>query len=256
MTKKKQLKAQKVNLKAGERIDDLLLDDLELIQHPDHFCFSLDAVLLADFINPSAGDQVLDIGTGTGIIPHLIQAKYELDEVCGIDIQAQMVDMAKRSAEYNDLTEKLNFIELDLREALDYFGTETFAYIISNPPYLKENSGQISPKESVALARHELECDLEDVVKVSNQLVKYGGKVAYVYRSQRLNELIAVMEKYNLTCKRMRMVHSTINSPAELVLVEAKKGGGTNLEVMPPLFIYDQEGNYTSEINEIYNVEE
>ncbi|MBM7557239.1 tRNA1(Val) A37 N6-methylase TrmN6 [Halanaerobacter jeridensis] len=254
--KKKQVKAEKIELKSGERIDDLLIDNLELIQHPDHFCFSLDAVLLANFINPSSGSEVLDLGTGTGIIPHLMQAKYELNKICGIDIQPQMIDMAKRSARYNGLIEELDFLELDLKDALDHFGTETFDYIVSNPPYLKENSGQVSPKESIAIARHELKSKLEDVVKTSNQLVKYGGKVAYVYRIQRLNELMSLMEKYNLTCKRMRMVHSTIDSPADLVLVEAKKGGGTNLEVLPPLFIYDHEGNYTTEINEIYNVEE
>ena len=254
--KKKQVKPSQVKLKDGERWDDLLIDNLELIQHPDHFCFSLDAVLLANFISPSRGDEVLDLGTGTGIIPHLIQAKYELNEVCGIDIQPQMIDMAVRSAQHNGLTAEIDFLELDLKNALDYFGTETFDYIVSNPPYLKENSGQVSPKESVAIARHELKCNLEDVVKASNQLVKYGGKVAFVYRSQRLNELIALMEEYNLTCKKMRMIHSTIDSPADLVLVEAKKGGGTSLEVVPPLYIYDQEGNYTAEINEIYNVEE
>ncbi|MFO7819934.1 MAG: tRNA1(Val) (adenine(37)-N6)-methyltransferase, partial [Halanaerobacter sp.] len=136
------------------------------------------------------------------------------------------------------------------------FGTETFDYILSNPPYLKENSGQVSPKESIAIARHELKCKLEDVIKVSNQLLKYGGQAAYVYRSQRLNELLALMEEYNLTCKRMRMVHSTVDSPADLVLVEAKKGGGTNLEVLPPLYIYDKQGDYTTEVKEIYNLEE
>ena len=247
---------KEVNLKDGERIDDLLLDGLELIQHPDHFCFSLDAVLLANFSNPTQKDRVLDLGTGTGIIPHLVQAKYDLDKVYGIDIQEQMIDMAIRSAQYNDLAEELEFLELDLRAALDYFGTESFSYLLSNPPYLKEGRGQISPNESIAIARHELKCKLEDIVKVSNQLLKYGGRAAYVYRSQRLNELIALMEEYNLTCKRMRMVHSTLNSPAELVLVEAKKGGGTNVEILPPLYIYDEEGDYTTEIQEIYNLEE
>ncbi|MGM0502184.1 MAG: tRNA1(Val) (adenine(37)-N6)-methyltransferase [Bacillota bacterium] len=255
MTSRKN-KSKEVEIKAAERIDDLLIDGLKLIQNPNHFCFSLDAVLLADFVNPTSRAKVLDLGTGTGIIPHLIQAKYSLEQVYGIDIQPQMIDMAVRSAKYNDLTAKLEFMELDLRNALDYFGTETFDYIISNPPYLKEGSGKVNPQESIAIARHELKCKLEDIVKVSNQLVKYGGSVAYIYRAKRLAELIAVMEKYNLTCKRMRLIHSTKNDPANLVLVEAKKGGGTNLEVVPPLYIYDSNGDYTAEIQEIYYPEE
>jgi len=249
-------KTTKSSIKESERIDDLLIGDLELIQDPNQFCFSLDAVLLADFVNLSATDKVLDLGTGTGIIPHLIQAKYNLNQVWGIDIQAQMVDMATRSAQHNGLEDKLNFIELDLCAALDHFGTETFDYIISNPPYIKEGSGKLNPQQSIAIARHELKCNLEDVVEASNQLVKYGGKVAYVYRAKRLSELIAVMEEYNLTCKRLRMVHSTTDSPANLVLVEAKKGGGINLDVAPPLIVYDSNGDYTTEIEDIYYAEE
>ena len=243
-------------IKATERLDDLLLDDLKLIQDPNQFCFSLDAVLLADFAEPKKSDKVLDLGTGTGIIPHLIQAKYSLKEVYGIDIQSQMVDMARRSAQYNNLAEKLNFIELDLRNALEFFGTESFDYIISNPPYLKKGSGKVNPKESIAIARHELKCNLEDIVQTSNQLVKYGGKVAYIYRAKRLAELIATMEEYNLTCKRMRMIHSTVNDPANLVLIEGKKGGGASLEVAPPLFVYNNNGEYTAEIEDIYYTEE
>ncbi|GAB6138924.1 tRNA1(Val) (adenine(37)-N6)-methyltransferase [Halanaerobaculum tunisiense] len=241
-----------IELQPKERLDDLLLDGLKLIQHPDHFRFSLDAVLLANFINPKCESQVLDLGTGTGVLPHLLQAKYDLADIWGIDIQQEVIDMAQRSAKYNGLQTRLNFLQLDLKEALDYFGSESFNYIVSNPPYLKVDSGQVSPHQEVAIARCELKCSLEDVVKTSNQLVKYGGQVAYVYRAQRLAELLALMEEYNLACKQMRLIHSTQDSPAKLVLVEAVKGGGSGLEVVPPLVIYDDQGNYTPEIKEIY----
>ncbi len=242
----------KIKLRNKERLDDLLLDDLKLIQDPDYFCFSLDAVLLASFIEPNTNSKVLDLGTGSGIIPHLIQAKYKLNRVYGIDIIDEVIDMAKRSAIYNGLTDKLRFITLDLNKALDHFGTEAFDYIVSNPPYMKEGSGKINLEDKLAVARHEIKCNLEDVIRVSSQLVKYGGKVAYVYRTQRLAELLSLMESYNLSCKRMRFIHSKEDSKANLVLVEAKKGGGVGLEVLPPLVIYKEDGDYTKELEDIY----
>ncbi|GAB6099725.1 tRNA1(Val) (adenine(37)-N6)-methyltransferase [Halanaerocella petrolearia] len=241
-----------INLKPEERLDDLLIDNLKLIQHSNHFRFSLDAVLLANFVSPKSNDKVLDLGTGAGVIPHLLQAKYNLNEVWGIDIQAEVINMAQRSARYNNLCDKLNFTELDLKEALDFFGSESFDYLVSNPPYQKLDSGKISSREEIAIARYELRCKLEDVVKASNQLVKYGGRIAYVYRAQRLAELLALMENYNLACKKMRLVHSTQDSKAKLVLVEAIKGGGSGLNIEKPLIVYDGNGNYTSEIEEIY----
>ncbi|AGB40085.1 putative O-methyltransferase [Halobacteroides halobius DSM 5150] len=243
------------DLKPGERLDKLLIDDLELIQDPKHFCFSLDAVLLANFVNPKKKDRVLDLGTGTGVIPHLTQAKYDLQEVWGIDIQQEVIDMAQRSAKYNKLEDKLNFTEIDLKEALEFFGSESFDYIISNPPYMKVGSGKVSPKKEVAIARYELECKLEDIVKVSNQLVKYGGKVAYIHRAKRLAELLALMKDYNLTPKRMRLIHSSKDSKAKLVLVEAVKGGGSGLEIKDPVIVYNKKGNYTTEIENMYHPE-
>ncbi|MCK8817088.1 tRNA1(Val) (adenine(37)-N6)-methyltransferase [Natroniella sulfidigena] len=241
-----------LKLKEDERLDKLLIDDLELIQNPNYFCFSLDAVLLANFVNPKEADLVLDLGTGNGIIPHLIQAKFKTKQVYGIDIQAELIDMAKRSAEYNNLEDRVEFREVDLKEAVESFGRESFDYIVSNPPYLKKGSGRINPEDSVAMARHELKCDLEDVIRVSSQLVKYGGKVAYVYRTQRLAELLALLADYNLAAKRMRLVYSRKDSNANLFLLEASKGGGVGLEVLPPFIIYNNQGNYTEQIKEIY----
>ena len=245
----------KTELNPGERLDDLLIDNLKLIQNSNYFCFSLDAVLLANFIKPNSRSRVLDLGTASGVIPHLVQAKYSLNKVYGIDIQEELIDMAKRSATYNKLEDKLEFKHLDLKNALSEFGTEYFDYIISNPPYMKMGSGKVNPEDKVAIARHEIKCNLEDVIKVSSQLVKYRGKVAYVYRTQRLAELLSLMEKYNLASKRMRFIHSNEDSKAKLVLVEAIKGGGVGLKVLPPLIVYNNSGNYTEEINSIYYTE-
>jgi tRNA1(Val) A37 N6-methylase TrmN6 len=240
-------------LVAEARWDDLLIDGLKLLQHPDYFCFSIDAVLLANFVQPRGQDKVLDLGTGTGIIPHLLQAKQEVKQIVGIDIQPEVIKLARESASYNQLKDKLKFFHLDLRQALSFFGSESFDYIVSNPPYQKEGTGELSPNRSQALARTEIKCNLEDIVKVSNQLVKYGGQVAYVYRAQRLAELLSLMEDYNLAARRLRLIHSRQDSLAKLVLVEAVKGGGSDLKAAPPLVIYDDKGEYTTEIEEIYH---
>ncbi|WP_408955273.1 tRNA1(Val) (adenine(37)-N6)-methyltransferase [Natroniella sp. ANB-PHB2] len=241
-----------VKLKEDERLDELLIDNLRLIQNHNYFCFSLDAVLLANFVNPKKNDLVLDLGTGNGIIPHLIQAKFKVKQVYGIDIQTKLIDMARRSANYNNLEDRLKFREVNLKEAVEYFGTESFDYIVSNPPYLKKDSGRINSENSIAIARHELKCNLEDVIKASSQLVKYGGKVAYVYRTQRLAELLALLADYNLAAKSLRLIYSQEDSNANLFLLEASKGGGVGLEVLPPFIVYNNEGEYTEQIKEIY----
>lgn len=243
---------KKVLVKKNERLDDLLIDNLKLIQNPDYFCFSLDAVLLANFIRPKKNSKILDLGTGNGILPHLVQAKFQTKKIYGIDIQPEVIEMAQRSAKYNGLEEKIEFINLDLKEALGEFGTEAFDYLISNPPYMKAESGSVNSKDRVAIARHEIHCNLEDIIRVSNQLVKYKGKVAYVYRTQRLAELLSLLEKYNFACKRMRLIYPKLEEQANLVLIEAVKGGGVGLEVLPPLFVYNSDGSYTAEIEEIY----
>ncbi|TDX51303.1 tRNA1(Val) (adenine(37)-N6)-methyltransferase [Orenia marismortui] len=242
----------RINLRSEERLDDLLIDNLKLIQNPNYFCFSLDAVLLSDFIRPRNNSRVLDIGTGNGIIPHLIEPKYKVKEVIGIDIQKQVIDMAKRSSVYNNLQNKLTFINLDLKDALKEFGTESFDYIVSNPPYMKRGSGKVNPENSLAIARHEIFCELEDIIKVSSQLLKYKAKVAYVYRTQRLAELLSLLEKYNLSAKRMRLIYPQLDKKSNLVLIEAIKGGGVGLDVLSPLIVYNKAGDYSEEVKKIY----
>ncbi|OCL25790.1 methyltransferase type 11 [Orenia metallireducens] len=249
---RKRIVVQRVNLKETERLDDLLVDDLRLIQNPAYFCFSLDAVLLANFASPKNDSKVLDIGTGSGIIPHLMQAKYQVKKIYGIDIQAELIDMAKRSAKYNKVEDKLEFINLNIKDGLEIFKRESFDYIVSNPPYMKAKSGKVNLEDKVAIARHEIECDLEDIIRMSSQLLKYRGKVAYVYRTQRLAELLSLMDKYNLATKRLRLIHSQIDKEAKLFLVEGVKGGGVGLDVLAPLILNDENGNYTEEVKAIY----
>ncbi len=239
-------------LKSGERLVDLLVKQFKLIQNDDYFCFAVDAVLLANFAKIRDDSRVIELGTATGVIPHLVYAKNKVEEIIGIDIQSDLISMAKRSSKYNAIADKLKFYQLDLRKAVDFFGVESFDYLISNPPYFRAGSGKVSSNPSRALARYELKCNLEQIIKVSKDLLKFKGKAAFIYRTQRLAELLSLMEKYNLRAKRLQMIYPDKNSEAKLFLVEAQKGANTGLEVLPPLILNKQDGEYTVEIKELF----
>lgn len=241
-----------VPLKPGERVDDLMAGGLAIIQHPDVFCFSMDAVLLARFVTLPPRGRIVDLCTGNGIIPLLLTTRTEA-EIIGVEIQERLCDMARRSVALNGLEARVSILCRDLRTCTEVLPVGVFDVVTANPPYLPRDGADLSANPHQAAARHELFCTLEDVVRVASRLVKSGGRVAFVYRPARLVELLALMRQHRVEPKRIRFVHPYADRPANLVLVEGIRDGGVELRVLPPLVVYRTEGTYTDEVLRIYN---
>lgn len=241
-----------VSIKENERIDDLQRNGYRIIQDPDRFCFGMDAVLLSGFANAKEGDQVLDLGTGTGIIPILMEAKTKASRLVGLEIQPESADMALRSVRLNNLEDKINIVVGDIKSATQIFGKASFDIITSNPPYMIGQHGLVNPHSEKAIARHEVLCTLEDVVSQAASLVKPGGKFFMVHRPFRLVEIMNVMTKYHLEPKRMQLVYPYVDKEPNMVLIEAKRGGNSRLKVEKPLIVYKETGKYTDEIYDVY----
>lgn len=241
-----------VSLKENERIDDLQRNHYRIIQDPDRFCFGMDAVLLSGFARAKEGDQVLDLGTGTGIIPILMEAKTKAAHFYGLEIQPDSADMAFRSVRLNDLTPKIDIITGDIKEADSLFGAASFDVVTCNPPYMTEHHGLTNPKAPKAIARHELLCTLEDVIRVSSKLLKPGGNFFMVHRPFRLADIVVLLRRYRLEPKRMKFVYPFVDKEPNMVLIEANRGGRARMTVEKPLIVYKEPGVYTDEIYEIY----
>ncbi|MBE6049208.1 MAG: tRNA1(Val) (adenine(37)-N6)-methyltransferase [Clostridium sp.] len=243
---------EKIKIQEDESIDDLQLNNLKLIQKKDAFRFGVDAVLLSDFANIKKSFRVIDLCTGTGIIPFLLWGKYSPKEVCGIEIQEEMADMATRSAKLNDLEECIRFYAKDLKD-MDFLKTlGKFDALTVNPPYKLNNSGIVNPSDKLAIARHEVLCNLEDVIRASRTLLKDNGRIYMVHRPERLADIITLMRKYKIEPKRIRMVQPNIKKAPNIVLVEGQRDGGKFLKWEAPLYVYNDEGGYSEEINAIY----
>lgn len=241
-----------VNLKDDERLDYLLAEDLRIIQSPSVFAFSLDAVLLAKFVYvPIQKGNILDLCCGNGIIPLLLSTRTK-GMVTGVEIQVRLFDMAVRSINYNELQHRLHMIHGDIKEMPKTLGHGKYDVVTCNPPYfLTPSSDEINENEHLAIARHEIFCTLEDAVQASSYLVRQGGKVAFVHRPGRLMDIITLMRKYRLEPKRIQFVHPRIGKEANTLLVEAIKDGQPDLKILPPLFVYDENQEYTPEVKEI-----
>lgn len=239
-------------MKTGERIDDLQRDGYRIIQNQDKFCFGMDAVFLSDFAKSSKGDKVLDMGTGTGVIPILMEARNKEASYTALEIQSESVDMARRSVILNNLQNKIEIVEGDIKEASKIFGSASFDVITVNPPYMNESHGLTNPSDAKAIARHEILCTLEDVIREASKCLKTGGKLFMVHRPHRLTEIFDTMRRYSIEPKKIRMVHPKIESEAKMVLIEGARDGGEWLKVLKPLVIYDAEGNYLEEVYKIY----
>lgn len=241
-------------LHTGEQLDDLQLNGMMLIQNPDWFCFGVDAVLLADYAakNIKKGSYVLDMCSGNGIIPVLLSQKSYAEHITGLEIQEPVADMAKRSVKYNCLQDKITITCGDLNNAEAIFGRSSFQYITCNPPYKEAGGGLLTNADTTTLARHEILCSLEDVIRVSSNILEPLGKLCMIHRPERLADIIYLMKKYNIEPKRMRFVHSFTHKAPTMLLIEGARGGKPKLFVDPPLYIYEEPGVYSSEINEIY----
>ena len=239
-------------LKAGERLDELHRNGYLLIQDPERFCFGMDAVLLSGFARVKEGGRALDLGTGTGIIPILLEAKTAGAEFFGLEIQAESADMAKRSVCLNHLEEKVHIIEGDIKEASNIFGASSFDAVTCNPPYMTAQHGLINKAEAKTIARHQVLCTLEDVLRESARLLRPGGYFYLVHRPFRLAEILSGMVSHKLEPKRMRLVYPFADREPNMVLIEGCRGGRPRMTVEKPLIIYEKPGQYTPEIYDIY----
>ncbi|MGN0365662.1 MAG: tRNA1(Val) (adenine(37)-N6)-methyltransferase [Suilimivivens sp.] len=241
-----------VSLKENERIDDLQRNHYRIIQDPDRFCFGMDAVLLSGFARAKEGDRVLDLGTGTGIIPLLMEAKTKASHLTGLEIQPDSADMAARSVKLNGLEKKIEIVTGDIKEAESLFGAASFDVVTCNPPYMTEHHGLTNPNAPKAIARHELLCTLEDVISQSSRLLKPGGNFFMVHRPFRLVDILVLLRQYRLEPKRMKLVYPFVDKEPNMVLLEANRGGKPRMTVEKPLVVYKEPGVYTDEIYEIY----
>lgn len=241
-----------IDLKDNERIDDLQRNGYQIIQKQNGFCFGMDAVLLSRFAQVKPGERAVDLGTGTGIIPILLEAKYEGLHYTGLEIQEEMADMARRSVALNHLEEKLSIVTGDIKEASRLFGAASFDVVTSNPPYMNDAHGLKNPDLPKAIARHEVLCTLDDVVREAARLLRSGGRFYMVHRPHRLIEIITALKGYGLEPKRMKMVHPFADREANMVLIEAVRGGKSMIKVEAPIIVYKEQGVYTDEIYTIY----
>ncbi len=244
--------AATIELLEHERIDELERNGYRIIQNEKKFCFGMDAVLLSGFTVVREGERVLDLGTGTGILPILLEAKTKGEHFFGLEIQEEMAKMARRSVALNELEEKISIVTGDLKEASKIFGKASFDVVTSNPPYMNQNHGLKNPDEPKAIARHEILCTFEDVAEAAAAVLKPGGRFYLVHRPQRLLELFETLRAHKLEPKRMKLVHPYVTSEANMVLLEAFRGGRPQMRVEKPVVVYERPGVYTKEIYEIY----
>ena len=239
-------------IKEGERIDELQRNGYRIIQKTNGFCFGMDAVLLSGFASVKPGEKALDLGTGTGIIPILLEAKTEGSHFTGLEIQAEMAEIASRSVALNRLEEKVSIVQGDIKEVPTLFEKASFDVVTTNPPYMNDSHGLKNPELPKAIARHEVLCSLEDVVREGARVLRPGGRFYMVHRPHRLIEIITAFTRHKLEPKRMKLVHPFVDREANMVLIEAVKGGRSMIKVEKPLIVYREPGVYMDEIYDIY----
>ena len=242
------------NLLPGERIDELQRNGYRIIQNPERFCFGMDAVLLSGFARAKKQERCLDLGCGNGIIPILMEAKTEGKHFTGLEIQPESADMAKRSVALNGLQDRIDIVEGDIKDASKIFGASSFHVVTTNPPYMTAQHGLTNLYEAKTIARHEVLCNLEDIIRESARLLMPGGRFYMVHRPFRLTEIMNVLTKYKLEPKRMQLVYPYIDREPNMVLIEALKGGNSRITVERPLIVYEKPGVYTKEILEMYDM--
>lgn len=239
-------------IKDRERLDELQRNGYRIIQDPERFCFGMDAVLLAGFTKVRRRERVLDLGTGTGIIPILLEARTEGESFTGLEIQPESADMARRSVELNRLEQKIRIVTGDIKEADRLFGGGSHHVVTCNPPYMTDRHGLKNPAWEKAIARHEILCTFEDVAGQASKVLMPGGRFYLVHRPFRLAEIITCLCAHGLEPKRMRFVHPYADREPNMVLIEALKGGRPRVTVERPLIIYKEPGKYMDEICEEY----
>lgn len=227
-------------IKQGERLDDLQIAGLELIQDPEKFCFGVDAVFLSDFAKVKPGENVLDMGTGNGIIPILLSAKTKGKHFTGLEIQTETAEMARRSVRYNHLEDKVEIVTGDIKEAAEIFKPAFFDVITTNPPYMLAEHGLRNPDDAKAVARHEVLCSLDDILRESMRLLQDKGRFYMIHRPFRLTEILIKMNHYKIEPKRIQFIYPHIDKEPAMVLIEGVRGAKPRVTVEPPIIIYDK----------------
>lgn len=241
-----------MELKENERIDDLQCHGRMLIQNKSMFCFGIDAVLLANYAVVNEGDVCMDLCTGNGIIPVLMEAKTKGKHYMGLEIQKESAELARRSVELNNTADRIDIVNDDLKNAVELYKRGRFDVVTVNPPYMNENHGIVNPSSPKAIARHEICCTLEDIISTSSALLRDKGRFYMVHRPQRLVQIFELCHSYRLEPKRMRMVYPSYGKNANMVLIEAVRGGNSQLTTEPPLIVYNEDGGYTEDVLRYY----
>lgn len=241
-------------LMPNERIDELELNNLKIIQKNNGFCFGIDSVLLSDFARKIKNNsKVLDLGTGTGILGILLCAKTNLKQITGIEIQKDIADMATRSIQLNNLQGKFDILNCNIKDIDKLLKIDSYDAIVTNPPYKKPNSGKINENKTKLISRHEIEANLDDFIRISFKMLKDKGTLYMVHRAERIVDILSTMRKYKMEPKRIRFVYSNKNSESKLVLLEATKNAKPFVKIERPLYVYNENGDYTQELLQIYN---
>ena len=239
-------------LKEGERFDDLERNGYHIIQNPEKFCFGMDAVLLSGFVKAKKGQRVLDMCTGTGIIAILVAAKTECGKITAVEIQEESADMAARSVLTNELTDRIEIINDDIKNCTERFGKHSFDVVTCNPPYMSAGKGLTNPRDAKAVARHEILCDLSDVIKTAAEVLKVSGHFYMVHRPGRLLDIVQECAKNGLEIKRLKFVQPFADKKPNMVLIDAVKGGGRELTVEEPIIVFKSPGIYSDYIKDTY----
>lgn len=243
-----------MNLREGERLDDLMKSGRMIIQNKTEFCFSMDSVLIAHFPKLKKNFNVLDLGTGTGVIPLLIAD--EVQKICAIELNKNMAETARRNVELNNLQEKIAVVEGDYRLHREIFVAESFDLVIANPPYIPVKDGEVNKIQGVARARHEFTATLEDVVTAARYVLKFHGSFCMIHIAGRLSEIIAALQRHQFELKRLQIIQPKVGREANLIMLEAVVGAKPgSLKILPPLVVHNADNSYTDEIKKIYGLE-
>ena len=236
----------------GERLDDLELDGAYFIQNPTLYCFTSDAVLLANVVKIENNDLVCDFGTGSGIIATLVALKTKAKRVDGIEIQSALADIAKRNVIINNLSNRVNIVEGDIKNVTDYFEREKYDVVVCNPPYKRTESGEKNLSETIAVCRHEIKITLDGIIKSASKILKFSGRLALITKTERLAEIIYTMHNYNIEAKKITVVKPKVTKDADTVIVEGVKGGKSGLTINE-LIVYNEDGSMTDTAKKLYN---
>lgn len=238
-----------------ERIDDLGCNNLKIIQNPDWFCFGMDAVLLSNYCDIKPNSTVVDLGTGTGIIPILLTGKNKISKIYGIELQSEVAEMTKRSIKLNNLEDKIEILNINLKDAERVLGNNKFDVVTSNPPYMDKETGLKNNTDNKTISRHEVECTLRDVIQTASRLLTHNGRFFLVHRPNRIVDILTILREFKLEPKNIRFVHPKAGKSPNLVLIKAIKAAKPDLKFEDPLYVYNEDGTYTGEILDIYGIE-